>query len=129
MNGPYDMPYDDTVCDGCGAKLPEVIEPGTWQDHGFCHAGCAVNAAGGFHLLGAAALELAERPTTRGGPGFERDLVRDWIARAAATTGPMMLGRFSAEADTVGGSPDSWCWRLYSGGACRAMRLTRKEDK
>jgi hypothetical protein len=127
MKNPYEMPYDDTVCAGCGATLTEHSQPATWPFHGFCHAGCAAAAAGSYHLLDAPAVEMAERSSTRGGPGFERDLVRDWL-KAATANAPAMLTRSSAEADTVGGSPTSWCWRLYSGGQCRAMRLTKKEN-
>lgn len=117
--------YDDTVCAGCGAPLP--VEPGhpdTWDFHGFCHAGCAV-AAGDCTLTGAPAVEMAERACQQGGPGFEQAIVRNWIAGAVAHA-PVMLTCSSADADTVGGSPQSWCWRLYSGGICRAMRLTPK---
>lgn len=119
--------FDDTTCATCGARLPEPVV-GAWSFDGFCHSACAVVCAGGFTLMGATAIELAQRESTCGGPGFERSLIRDWLA-GATDNAPAMLARISAEADTVGGSPDSWCWRLYSGGVCRFMRLTAKPKR
>jgi hypothetical protein len=101
----------------------------SWPDHGFCHAGCAADdRTGGFSLLGPAAEELAERAGRRGGPGFERAIVIAWLA-GARTNAPAMLTRSPAEADLVGGLPNSWCWRLWTGGECRAMRVTPKEGR
>ena len=116
--------YRDDLC-SCGATLPEQVAPYSWQDHGFCSLACAVRSQGGFELGGRAAVEMATYGGRHGGPGFESDLVRDWL-RAALPNAPAMLRRVSAEADMVGGSRESWAWRLYAGGHCRFFRLTAK---
>ena len=126
MRNPYEQPYDDTVCAGCGAPLPETADFNTWPFHGFCRADCASRAAGGFTLTGAPAIEMAERGGAQRGPGFERSIVRDWL-KAATAAAPAMLVRTSAHESMVGGNPDSWHWRLLSGGGSpRFSRLTRK---
>jgi hypothetical protein len=61
-----------------------------------------------------------------GGPGFEGDLVRDWL-RAALPNAPAMLLRVSSDQDMTRYSKDSWAWRLWAGGECQAFRLTKKE--
>jgi hypothetical protein len=125
MTSYSEPPYDDQHCAGCGATLPETVEPLTWQDHGFCNLNCAMAADGGFRLQGKPALELAEFSGRQGGPGFERDLVRDWI-KAATPNAPIILGRFSGESEFGPNHSNSWIWRLYSGGVCRFMRMTAK---
>jgi hypothetical protein len=118
--------YDDTRCATCHTPLPDNPPEDGWAFHGFCHAGCALSCPEGFYLTGTPAIELAE---ARGGPGFERPLVRRWID-GAQPNAPVMLARLdSAAALPPANAPAqaSWCWRLQSGGVCHAMRLTSKE--
>lgn len=116
--------YRDDIC-SCGATLTETVTPYSWSDHGFCSLRCAVQSAGGLRLHGKSAIEMAMHGGRFGGPGFETDIVREWIRGGTPNASPS-LTRVSAEADMVRGSNESWAWRLFSGGQCRAFRLTRK---
>lgn len=118
--------YRDDLC-ACGAKLPNEVRPGSWQDHGFCSLRCAAESSDSFRLYGQAAIEMATCPGRQGGPGFEFDLVRDWLRAATPSARPSLL-RASADADAVGGSRDSWAWRLSAGGQCWFFRLTAKSN-
>jgi hypothetical protein len=117
--------WRDDVCAGCGATLPESGAADDWAFHGFCHAGCAASCRDSYDLMGTPAIEMAERDGRRGGPGFEAGIVRDWT-KAATDIAPAWLARHTASFDMIDGSSETWCWRLWSGGECHAMRLTPK---
>lgn len=120
-------PYFDAHarCAGCDGRLAADPVPYSWQDHGYCSPVCALKDPGGLMLQGLPAIVMAEWSGRQGGPGFERDVVRGWL-KAATPAAPAMLRRLSGEADLGPAHAGSWSWRLYSGGACRAQRLTRK---
>jgi hypothetical protein len=118
-------PYDDASCVTCHTLLPLEPAPQSWEDHGFCNIGCALRCPAGIHIFGPHAEELAEYAGGRGGPGFERDIVRDWL-KAARPEAPLAIARLDGAADLGAAYATSWVWRLWSGGICHTMRLTRK---
>jgi hypothetical protein len=122
--------YDDTKCCGCGKQLTENPVPYSWDDHGFCSIGCAVQSDCPLDIYGPHAIDLAQYPGSRvfgrnGGPGFEKELVKSWL-RNATQNAPYRIARLRDHESRVGGYEESWNWRLWAGGECTASRLTAR---
>jgi hypothetical protein len=120
--------FDDSVCCTCGRALPYAPPPGSWLDHGFCDLACFRAYPGSAQLMGDCAVAVARLGGALGGPGFEGDLVRAWLA-GARPEAPALLVRALPKDDRAlsissASYPGTWVWRLWSGGVCRAMRLT-----
>ncbi len=119
--------FDDTVCARCGRALPAAPTPGSWADSGFCDHLCFLAHPGNAQLVGECAVTAARIPGRHGGPGFESDVVREWQA-GAGPQGPVLLTRWLTQEDQLAlphnRLPNSWVWRLWSGGHCWASRLT-----
>jgi hypothetical protein len=125
--------FDDSVCCGCGQKLPETVAPFSWADNGWHHLGCALRFGGALEVRGTEPSTELARVGGGAGPGFEESLVRAWREKLAPGE-QLAIRKLRSENDPTP-SPGAWAWRLYrisEGGAfapeCLAFRLTPRRQ-